>query len=214
MNKELKELDINQFNTFKYYVYTPNNITENMPVLLFLHGIGERGTNICDIEKYALPKYLNNNMTLPFIVIAPQCLDNNFWDYHLRDIEKILDIEYNNYKYDRNRVCILGSSMGAFGAWNYIIQRPNLFKGIVSVAGGIMLPIDHNLKLIKDKRILIYHGDKDDLIAPNESISAYELLKKNGAENIELKIIPGENHYLTSHGFKDKYMLEWLERNI
>lgn len=214
MNKELKELDINQFNTFKYYVYTPDNITENMPVLLFLHGIGERGTNIYDIEKYALPKYLNNNMTLPFIVIAPQCLDNNFWDYHLRDIEKILDIEYNNYKYDKNRVCILGSSMGAFGAWNYIIQRPNLFKGIVSVTGGIMLPIDHNLKLIKDKRILIYHGDKDDLIDPNESISAYELLKKNGVKNIELKIIPDENHYLTSHAFKDKYMLEWLERNI
>lgn len=214
MNKQLKELDINQSNTFKYYVYTPENVTKNMPVLLFLHGIGERGNNISDIEKYALPKYLNKGMTLPFIIIAPQCLDNNFWSYHLRDIEQILDIEYKNYKYDKNRVCILGSSMGAFGAWNYIIQRPNLFKGIVSVAGGIMLPINQNLKLIKDKKILIYHGDKDDLINMNESISAYKLLEKVGAKNIELKIIPEENHYLTSHAFKDKYILEWLERNI
>lgn len=72
--------------------------------------------------------------------------------------------------------------MGAFGALNYIIQRPNIFKGIVSVAGGIMLPINQNLKLIKDKRILIYHGDKDDLIDMNESISAYEKLKNLGAE--------------------------------
>ena len=48
----------------------------------------------------------------------------------------------------------------------------------------------------------------------NESISAYELLEKVGAKNIELKIIPEENHYLTSHAFKDKYILEWLERNI
>ena len=214
MNKQLKELDINQSNTFKYYIYTPENVTKNMPVLLFLHGIGERGNNISDIEKYALPKYLNKGMTLSFIIIAPQCLDNNFWSYHLRDIEKILDIEYKNYKYDKNRVCILGSSMGAFGAWNYIIQRPNLFKGIVSVAGGIMLPINQNLKLIKDKKILIYHGDKDDLINMNESISAYKLLEKVGAKNIELKITPEENHYLTSHAFKDKYILEWLERNI
>ena len=198
---------------FHYIVYTPDKINDKMPVLLFLHGIGERGDNIKDIEKYALPKYLKK-IEIPYIVIAPQCLNNNFWEYHLRDIIKILEIEYGRYNYDKERICILGCSMGSYGAWNYIIERPNIFKGIVSVAGGIMLPIKENLLLIKDKPMLLYHGDKDDVVDVNESITLYNKLKEIGSKNIELRVIKDDNHYLCSHAFKDKYLFEWLERNI
>lgn len=213
MKKEKREVEIDLNKKFKYYIYTPNEIKENLPMLLFLHGIGERGTNLRDVEKYALPKYLIN-MDIPFIVIVPQCLDNNFWSYHLRDVEKILDIEHKRLKYNKERVCILGSSMGAFGAWNYIIQRPKLFKGIISASGGIMLPIDQNLELIKDKRILVCHGDKDDIVDVSESLSAYEKLIEYGAKNIELKIVKGANHFLCSRIFEDKYVFNWLEKNI
>ena len=200
-------------NDINYIVYYPKEKKDNLPLLLFLHGIGERGKNVFDIEKYALPKYMNR-FDIPYIVIAPQCSDNNFWDYHLRDVEKILKDVYKIYKYDKNRVCILGSSMGAFGAWNYIMMRPELFKGIVSVSGGIMLPIGNTLSKIKDKAILIYHGDKDDVIDVSKSIEAYNKLKSIEAKNIEQKIIENDNHFLTSHAFKDKYLYEWLERNI
>ena len=198
---------------FKYYLYTPNKQKQNLPVLLFLHGIGERGNNLSDIEKYALPKYLKQGLELPYIMIAPQCSKNNFWDYHLRDIEKILEIERKKLNFDKNNIFVLGSSMGAYGAWNYIIQRPNIFKGIISVAGGIMLQIKENLEKIKDKSILIYHGDNDDIIDVNQSIETYNKLKSIGATNIKLKIIKGDNHYLTSHAFKDRYLYEWLLKN-
>lgn len=212
MKKEKKYIKCGK-DKLGYIVYTPEKISKNMPVLLFLHGIGERGNNLELIEKYAFPKYLNG-MDIPYIVIAPQCLDGNFWDYHLRDIEQILEKEYKIYHYDKSRVCILGCSMGAYGAWNYIIQRPNLFKGIVAVAGGIMLPVKQNLLLIKDNPILLYHGDKDDVVNISESKNAYNKLKKVGANNIELKIVKDDNHFLCSHAFKDKYLFEWLERNI
>lgn len=212
MQKEKKYIKCGK-DKLEFMVYTPEKISQNMPVLLFLHGIGERGNNLELIEKYALPKYLNR-MDIPYVVIAPQCLEGNFWDYHLRDIEQILEEEYKIYHYDKNRVCILGCSMGAYGAWNYIIQRPNLFKGIVAVAGGIMLPVKQNLLLIKDKPILLYHGDKDDVVDISESENAYNKLKEIGANNIELKIVKDDNHFLCSHAFKDKYLFEWLERNI
>ena len=212
MKKEKKYIKCGK-DKLEFMVYTPEKISQNMPVLLFLHGIGERGNNLELIEKYALPKYLNR-MDIPYIVIAPQCLEGNFWDYHLRDIEQILEEEYKIYHYDKNRVCILGCSMGAYGAWNYIIQRPNLFKGVVAVAGGIMLPVKQNLLLIKDKPILLYHGDKDDVVDISESENAYNKLKEVGANNIELKIVKDDNHFLCSHAFKDKYLFEWLERNI
>lgn len=196
-----------------YIVYFPVEMKENMPLLLFLHGIGERGEKIEDVEKYALPRYMNEFDT-PYIVVAPQCSQNNFWDYHLRDVEEILKIIYKEYKYDKKRVCITGSSMGAFGAWNYFVSRPDLFKGIISVAGGIMLPIRQVLLPVKDKPILIYHGDNDDVIDVNESITAYNKLKSLGSNSVELKIIKDDNHYLSSHAFKDKYLYEWLDKNI
>ncbi len=104
--------------------------------------------------------------------------------------------------------------MGAFGAWNYIMSRPKLFKGIVSVSGGIMLPVNQTLLPLKDKSILIYHGSADDVIDVNESIKIYDKLKSIDSKNIELKIIENDNHFLTSHAFKDKYLYEWLEKNI
>lgn len=104
--------------------------------------------------------------------------------------------------------------MGAFGAFNYIMSRPDLFKGIVSVSGGIMLPIQETLLPLKEKAILLYHGSDDEVIEVEESISAYQKLQEIGAKNVELKIIEKDNHFLTSHAFKDEYLYEWLEKII
>ena len=213
MLRKYCKLNTNDYCNINYIVYLPEKLDENMPLLLFLHGIGERGENIEAVEKYALPKYMNK-FDIPYIVVAPQCTSNNFWDYHLRDVEKVLEEVYEKYKYNKSRVCILGSSMGAFGAWNYIISRPHLFKGIVSVSGGIMLPMNQTLLPLKEKAILIYHGSDDDVIDVNESISAYDKLKNINSTNIELKIIENDNHFLTSHAFKEKHLYEWLEKNI
>lgn len=213
MQKESKVIKIDKNNYLNYYLYKPDKFKENLPVILFLHGIGERGTNISDIEKYSLPKYLKN-IDIPFIVIASQCLENNFWEYHLRDVEKIINIEYKKNKYDKENIFLAGSSMGANGAWNYLIQRPDLFKGIVSVAGGIMLPIKQNIEKVKNKKILMYHGDKDDVVDVNVSIKTYEKLKDGNAKDVELKIINNDNHFLTSHAFKDQYIYEWLEKKV
>lgn len=213
MQKESKVIKIDKNNYLNYYLYKPDKFKENLPVILFLHGIGERGTNISDIEKYSLPKYLKN-IDIPFIVIASQCLENNFWEYHLRDVEKIINIEYKKNKYDKENIFLAGSSMGAYGAWNYLIQRPDLFKGIISVAGGIMLPIKQNIEKIKSKKILMYHGDKDDVVDVNVSIKTYEKLKDGNAKDVELKIINNDNHFLTSHAFKGQYIYEWLEKKV
>ena len=90
MLKERKSIRINDNSLFQYFIYYPKSVKENLPVLLFLHGIGERGNNLDNIEKYALPKYMNK-LDIPYIVIAPQCHVYNFWDYHLRDIEEIIN---------------------------------------------------------------------------------------------------------------------------
>lgn len=67
------------------------------------------------------------------------------------------------------------------------MSRPDLFKGIVSVAGGIMLPIDQTLLPLKEKAILIYHGSNDDVIEISKSIQDYNKLKNIGTKNMEVK---------------------------
>ena len=213
MLKKYNKISISNHDNMNYIVYFPENFSKNMPLLLFLHGIGERGNKIEDVEKYALPKYMNR-FNIPYIVLAPQCSNNNFWDFHLRDVEIILEKVYQEFEYDKKRVCILGSSMGAFGSWNYLISRPKLFKGIVSVSGGIMLPIKETLLPIKEKAILMFHGNEDEIVDVKESVTAYNKLKEMKATNVELKIIEHDNHFLTSHAFKEKYLYDWLEKNI
>ena len=61
---------------------------------------------------------------------------------------------------------------------------------------------------------MIYHGDRDNVVNVNESINVHNKLMAIGASNVELKIIKNDNHFLTSHAFKDKYIYEWLEKNI
>ena len=196
-----------------YIVNYPKDFKKNLPVLLFLHGIGERGSNIEDIKRYSFPNYIGK-MDIPYICICPQCLDNNFWEYHLRDIEEILEIVINEFQSDKNRICIMGSSMGACGAWSYIMQRPNLFKCLVSASGRASLPIDENIKRIVDKSFLIYHGTNDDVIDYKNSIEIYDALINNGASDVELKLVENENHYLCSTAYKDPYVYKWLRKKL
>ena len=198
---------------FNYIVNYPKEFECNLPVLLFLHGIGERGKNIGDIKRYSFPNYIGE-MDIPYICISPQCSENNFWDYHLRDVEEVLKAVIDEFCCDSTRVCIMGSSMGACGAWNYIMQRPELFKCLISASGRSGLPIEENVKKIINKSFLIYHGTEDNVISHTNSIEIYNALKRCGAKDVEMKLIDGEGHYLCSTAYKDPYVYKWLRKKL
>ena len=198
---------------FNYIVNYPERFEVNLPVLLFLHGIGERGNSIDDIKRYSFPNYISN-MDIPYVCISPQCSNNNFWDYHLRDVEEVLKKVIEEYSCDPDRVCIMGSSMGACGAWNYIMQRPDLFKCLISASGRAGLPIEENIKRIINKSFLIYHGTCDDVISYTNSIEIYNALKRYGAKDVELKLIDGESHFVCSTAYKDPNLYKWLRKKL
>lgn len=209
-----KKCSINtSYGIMNYLVHIPKNLKDGLPILLFLHGIGERGNNIDDIKRYSFPAYISE-MNLPYVTICPQCSNNNFWDYHLREIEIILKNVIDEYKCDKNRICIMGSSMGACGAWNYIMERPDLFKCLVSASGRVGLPIDENMNKILDKSFFISHGTDDDIIDCSNSIEIYDKLIKLGAKDVTLKLIEGGNHYVCSTIYKDEEVYKWLSKKL
>lgn len=211
---EVKDkFDIEKSISLNYIVNLPqeyhSNQDKTFPVILFLHGIGERGDDIENVKKYGIHRYLKD-MNIPFIVISPQCHDNNFWDRHFSDIEILLENVKKNYRADMSKICIVGVSLGAYGAWNFIMERPNLFSSIVSIAGGSMLP--KYVESIKHIPAYIAHGAEDSEVDVSESIKIAKALASAGGK-VELNIVPKAGHELCTKIFEDSNLYKWIDSN-
>ncbi len=210
MKEIISKFRTNQKGTINYIVNVPSKFVPKMPMILYLHDLSERGANVYDIKKYGIHQYINN-LEISYIVLSPQCGESNFWDYHLYDIELLIDEIQELYNSDTSRICIIGIGLGAYGAWNYIMQRPEKFRGIISIAGGIMMK--NYIDNIKHIASFIIHSEDDKVISVNESKEAYTLLEELGADTT-LKIIKGKGSKAYNKIFEDKKIYEWLETRI
>ncbi|MCM1988923.1 prolyl oligopeptidase family serine peptidase [Oceanirhabdus seepicola] len=200
-------------NVLNYIVNLPDNYDEkkdeSFPVILFLHGIGERGNDINLVKKYGIHRYAKE-INIPFIIVSPQCHSNNFWGTHINDIELLLKDIKSKYNADISKICLVGISLGAYGAWNFAMQRPELFSSIVSVAGGAMLPKYANL--ISHIPSYIVHGELDTAINVKESLEIADALKEVGGK-VELVIIPDMGHEACTKIFESDELYKWIEEN-
>lgn len=196
-----------------YVIDLPNdyylNCDKKFPVILFLHGIGERGNDVNLVKKFGIHRYMKD-LDIPFVVISPQCHENNFWDMHFADIELLLKEIEKEYRIDVNRICLIGTSLGAYGAWNFAMQRPNMFKTIVSIAGGAMLP--KYASSLKHMSIYIAHGEKDRSVDISESLVIADALKKEGAD-VTLDIVSDCGHELCTKIFEKEELYKWIILN-
>lgn len=195
-----------------YIIDLPEGYMESekkFPVILFLHGIGERGNDIRMIKRYGIHRY-TKEMNIPFIIVSPQCKENNFWDRHFSDIEELLEKIKEKYRIDLERICLVGVSLGAYGAWNFVMERPNMFKSVVSIAGGAMIPKYANL--IKETPIYIAHGEEDCEVDIKESMEIAEELISIGGR-VKLNIVANSGHELCTKIFEDESLYKWIVEN-
>ena len=157
-NKIVQEVDLN------YLLFLPesyNNDQEtNWPLILFLHGIGERGNDLELLKIHGIPKIVEKEKKFPFIAISPQCPA----DYDWRDgimqetLLELLEKTLNNYRVDKDRVYITGLSMGGYGTWALATKRPDLFAAAVPICGG---GDPSTASLLKNLPIWVFHGARD-----------------------------------------------------
>lgn len=199
--------------TLNYIVNLPENYDEDpnelFPVILFLHGMGERGNDINLVKKYGIHRY-SKIMNLPFIIVSPQCHANNFWDIHFTDIEFLIQEIKIKYRANIDEICLVGISLGAYGAWNFAMQRPKLFSSIVSIAGGAMLPKYANQ--ISHIPSYIVHGKLDKEVNIIESLKISEALNKVGGK-VNLTILPEVGHEICTKVFESNELYKWIEDN-
>ena len=104
------------------------------PLLLFLHGIGERGEDLERIKRHGLPRVIERGDRLPFIVASPQCPPGEWWD--VGTLVALLDEVEERYAVDPDRIYVTGLSMGGYGTWRLALAQPERFAAIAPICGG------------------------------------------------------------------------------
>lgn len=195
----------------KYALYIPPQYDQDpehkWPVILFLHGSGECGSDGVKQTTVGLPRYIAGRPTkFPFITVMPQARTLWFREGDSIAVWAILDSVLKEYRADRDRVYITGLSMGAFATWEFIMSRPDVFAAAVPVCG---VGNEAFVRNIRDVPIWAFHGALDANVPVEGSRAPIEALRKLGASP-KYTEYPGLNHFCWDQAYADTSLWRWL----
>ena len=203
----------NYFN-FRYAQYLPKDIdnTKKYPLVLFLHGAGERGDDLAGATRHGYMKYVREEgREYPFICIAPQCPDKKYWGCYTESLLAFLDYLADTLPVDEKRVYMTGFSMGGMGTFMLAMADPGRFAAIAPVCGS---GIPWNGGILKDMPVLMYHGDCDSILPITESVNMLTAINRRGG-NAQLKICYGVGHNAWDYAYTDDTLIDWmLEKHL
>lgn len=208
-SQEIKGLFSKEIKTkheLQYVLQLPTNQKEKFPLIVFLHGSGERGTEL-DLVKNHSPFTYQNLIKESCAILAPQCPENVWWDttaiYQL-----ILDIS-TKYNVDKSRIYLTGLSMGGWGTFKLALEHPELFAAIAPVCPPVDRVMIIQAEKLKNIPIQIFHGALDDIVPVNNSIDIFGELKKVNP-NASLTIFPNDNHNSWDSTYSNPKFYEWI----
>lgn len=172
-----------------YGVAFPENY-KDLPLLVYLHGAGERGTNFEHIYRHGIPKLLKEGKDINAVVLFPQCPAQFIWNNMVKELKALIDSVSNEYGILKDRIVLTGSSMGGYGTWETAMCYPETFAAIAPVAGGGV--VWRTSKLCKVP-VLAYHGEIDSVVPISQSEIMVDNTNRNGG-NAELNVLDGFEH--------------------
>jgi len=202
LSKEVKKLvEIN------YLLYLPKNYntsSEKFPLMLFLHGSGERGHDLNLVKMHGPPKLIDQGKDFPFIVVSPQCPENVWWSTD--DLSALLDEVVQNYNVDEKRIYVTGLSMGGYGTWALAEKYPERFAAIAPVCGG-----GNPLTICKIGKlpVWVFHGAKDPVVPVKEGQQMVDALKNCG-NDAKLTIYPEVGHDAWTETYNNQELYDWF----
>ena len=195
----------------EYLVYEPNGFKpgQQTPLLIFLHGMGKRGTNVSTLKGMA--KYITKHSEQHSVLtILPQCLKKTkngkgWWDSN--DLNIFLEQVKKTYKIDEKRIYLCGFSMGGFGTWAWAMDKPKFFAAIAPMAGGGDVK---KVKVLKSMPIWAFHGKKDTTVKYEKTKVLVDALKKAKSKKVEFTTYPDKGHGIVMDTLKNPKLYEWL----
>ena len=194
-----------------YLLYLPtdySNSKKGYPLVLFLHGAGERGEDINLVEIHGIPRLINMGKEFPFITIAPQCPSDRWWPEPVltKALISLIENTKAQYNVDNSRIYATGLSMGGYGTLEIAMERPDLFSGIIPICGGGDLK---KIDRLKDMPVWLFHGDADTVVPVENSTEIYDLLKPI-SDNVKITIYKDVGHDSWTQTYDNNQIYEWL----
>ena len=199
----------------KYLLFLPADYAKDTkkkwPLMLFLHGAGERGTNLNVVAVHGPPKLVQERPDFPFIVVSPQCPAGKTWTEEV--ILSLLDEVIESHRVDVTRIYLTGLSMGGYGTWAMVASRPELFAAVAPICGdGDPLKIvlsGAKKDAIKSLPVWAFHGGKDNVVPLAESERMVKALKDIG-NDAKLTVFPEAGHDSWTEAYNKPELYDWL----
>ncbi|MGA2172955.1 MAG: prolyl oligopeptidase family serine peptidase [Sedimentisphaerales bacterium] len=205
LNKKIaKEIKCN------YLLYLPadykKDAKKKWPLILFLHGAGERGNNLEIVKKHGPPKLVAQGKNFDFIIVSPQCPNDLWWPEQNDTLITLLDEIEAKYHVDTDRVYLTGLSMGGFGTWTLAERYPQRFAAIAPICGG-----SEHYEAIRLKNVPIwaFHGAKDPIVPVVRTTEMVEAVKAAGG-NVKMTIYPEADHDAWTQTYDNPELYEWF----
>ncbi len=198
------ELELN------YLLHVPKSYQADgdpWPLVLFLHGAGERGSDLNKVKAHGPPKLVEMGQSLPAIIVSPQSPEGEWWNDQVDALSALLDEVEKNYNVDPKRIYVTGLSMGGYGTWALGSSDPDRFAALLPICGGGMSVMARRLI---DTPIWAFHGDADVVVALEESQRMVDALTRFGNKKTKFTVYPGVNHDSWTATYNNPEVWKWL----
>ncbi len=193
----------------KYLLYLPEGYGEKKqrwPMILFLHGAGERGDDLKKVKKHGPPKIVGKRTDFPFVVVSPQCPAGDWWTDKVEVLTNLLDDIVSRYDVDTDRIYLTGLSMGGYGTWALAVAYPDRFAAIAPICGGGKWFMADRLINVP---IWAFHGAKDRVVPLKESEEMVKAIKVRGGE-AKLTVYPDAGHDSWTATYDNQELYDWF----
>ncbi len=190
----------------KFWLYLPQGYEENekWPLMLFLHGAGERGEDLELVKKHGPPKLIEQGKDFPLIVISPQCPRDTRWV--AEDVAALVNHIMEIHNVDRQRFYITGLSMGGRGTWSVAGAMADQVAAIAPICGPANREVASKIARIPT---WVFHGGKDTVVELSHSEEMVNLLKQHGGQP-KFTIYPEANHDSWTETYDNQELYDWL----
>lgn len=217
-----------------YLLYLPRgygtDLQKKWPLILFLHGAGERGDDLELVKIHGIPKIVEQRDDFPFIAVSPQCPADSIWAMEAKalkvllskaetrqvvDIKWMVEVEALNafldevvsrHAVDTERVYLTGLSMGGYGAWRLATAYPGRFAAVAPICGG---GDPEKVGVLRDVPVWVFHGAQDLAVPLSESEKMVDALEACGG-NVRFTVYPDAEHDSWTRTYDNPELYEWF----
>lgn len=193
---EAYSISTDELENFGYWLYTPENPTENMPLIVYLHGASGRGEDLnLVVADEDFPKYLYTGELgdVPAYVLIPQLpAELRSWSDIGDSLYSLIQKTVSELSIDEENISLAGFSMGGTAVWELAAEYPDLFSRIAPLAGSARGVLEQ-VSVLQEIPVRAFVGAADTVIAPNSSEQMVAELKKAGAD-AEINVLDGADH--------------------